>query len=427
MEWLARWARDRPDAPFLIREASTVDFATAWGRVASMAGGLQDRYGPGARLGVVMRHHPDSVLAVLAVQTAGMVAVPLPDGVPDVSQLAAIARLEGVVQPEPGRMIAPVEADPVATCVAVFTSGSSGIPRPVGLTWGNIDASAAAVAAHLSHRSDDRWLAVLPLHHVGALSIVWRSAREGSAVVLAGPFDANRTATMLSAGDVTLGSFVGAMLESLAEVGLERAPGFRHGLVGGGPAGERALSVAGMNLLATYGMTETASAVATADPSDPDPARLVPHRGATIAITDGGRITVEGAMVSPADLDGPPRTGSLVTGDIGRLHEGRLEVVGRADDVIVTGGENVMPSVVESAIGRVSGAGTVAVVGLPDSRWGQVVACAYTGTVAAEELASAARAALPSHAVPRRWLRVDTLPLRGIGKVDRAAVLDLFD
>lgn len=392
-----------------------------------MAGGLQDRYGPGARLGVVMRHHPDSVLAVLAVQTAGMVAVPLPDGGPDVSQLAAIARLEGVVQPEPGRPIDRVEADPDAVCVAVFTSGSSGIPRPVGLTWGNIDASAAAVATHLSHRSDDRWLAVLPLHHVGGLSIVWRSAREGSAVVLAGPFDANRTATALSAGDVTLGSFVGAMLEALAEAGLERAPGFRHGLVGGGPAGERALSVAGMNLLATYGMTETASAVATADPSDPDPARLIPHRGAEIAITADGRITVEGAMVSPGDLDGPPRTGSLVTGDIGRLHDGLLEVVGRADDVIVTGGENVMPSVVESVIGGVSGAGTVAVVGLADSRWGQVVACAYTGTAAAEELVSAARAGLPSHAVPRRWLHVDALPLRGIGKVDRAAVLDLFD
>ena len=392
-----------------------------------MAGAYRNRYPAGSRLGAVMGHTPDSVLTALAVQAAGHVLVPLPDDDPDAGWLAAVARLDGLVKPETGRPIDPVTAEPDAVCAAPFTSGSTGIPRAVGLTWGNIDASAAAMAEHLDHRPDDRWLAVLPLHHVGGLSIVWRSVRAGSSVILAGRFDANRTATLLTAGDVTLASFVGAMLEGLADVGLERAPALRHGLVGGGPAGERALTVAEMRLLATYGMTETASAVATADPSAPDPTRLVPHRGVEVTTTADGRITVDGPMVSRGDLDGPTRTGPLVTGDIGRIHHGRLEVVGRADDVIVTGGENVMPSAVESVIRSVAGAGAVAVVGLPDSRWGHVVACAYTGAVAEEELASAVRAMLPSHAVPRRWLRTDALPLHGIGKVDRAAVARLFD
>lgn len=427
MEWLARWARDRPDAPFLIRDRSVVDFAAAWYRVASVAAALRHRYPTGARLGVVMRHEPESVLTALAVQAAGMVLVPLPHRAPGVEELIAVARLEAVVKPEAGGLIDLGPADPDAVCAAVFTSGSTGVPRAVGLTWGNIEASAAAMAQHLDHRSDDRWLAVLPLHHVGGLSIVWRSARQGSAVMLAGPFDANRTATMLAGGEVTLASFVGAMLDGLADAGLQHAPGLRHGLVGGGPAGERALTVAGMNLLASYGMTETASAIATADPSDPDPTRLVPHLGAEITIDTDGRITVEGPMVSPGDLDGLARSGPFVTGDIGRMHSGRLEVVGRADDVIVTGGEKVMPAAVENAIRGVAGIGNVAVVGLPDDRWGRIVACVYTGTAEGADLALAARAALPPYAVPRRWRRVDAIPLLGIGKIDRAAVVELFD
>lgn len=426
MEWLARWAHDRPDAPFLIRDRSVVDFSTAWERVASIAGALRDRHPVGARLGVVMSHEPESVLTALAVQSARMTLIPLPDRAGEVEQLAGLARLDALVAPVAGHPTDPAPIDPDALCAAVFTSGSTGVPRAVGLTWGNIDASATALATHLDHRPDDRWLAVLPLHHVGGLSIVWRSARQGSAVVLGGPFDPTRTASLLAEGGITLGSFVGAMLDALADLGLERAPGFRHGLVGGGPAGERALTVAGMNLLASYGMTETASAVANADPSDPDPTRLVPLRGAQIALGDDGRITVEGPMVSPGDLDGPPRRGPLVTGDIGRFHGERLEVIGRADDVIVTGGENVMPSAVEEVIRSVTGAGTVVVVGVPDDRWGQVVACAYTGSVTEDELAAAARTQLPPHAVPRRWRQVEVLPLRGIGKIDRVAVLELF-
>ncbi|MDX1449047.1 MAG: AMP-binding protein, partial [Acidimicrobiia bacterium] len=325
------------------------------------------------------------------------------------------------------RRSAPPLVDPDAVCAAVFTSGTTGVPRAARLTWGNIEASARASAAHLGHRADDRWLVVLPLHHVGGLSIVWRSAREGSAVVLAGKFDASRAAALLADGAVSLGSFVGPMLEAIADHGLDSAPGFRHGLVGGGPVSERALSVAGMNLLATYGMTETASQVATADPADPDPDRLVPLLGADIAIEADGRISIAGPMVSPGDLDGPDRRGRLITSDLGTMQSGLLEVLGRADDVIVTGGENVMPAQVERVLARIPGAGRVAVVGLPDPRWGALVACAFTGSASPDQLAAAVRVALPGHVVPRRWLRVDEIPFAGIGKVDRAAVARLFD
>jgi o-succinylbenzoate---CoA ligase len=174
-------------------------------------------------------------------------------------------------------------------------------------------------------------------------------------------------------------------------------------------------------------MTETASQVAAADPADPDPDRLVVLDGADISIDETGRITVGGPMVSPGDLGGPERRGALVTGDLGRMHGDRLEVIGRADDVIVTGGENVMPQRLERLIARLPDAGAVAVVGLPDPRWGSIVAVAYTGAAEASTLESAVRAVVAGYEVPRRWRRVGALPLLGIGKVDRAAVIALFD
>lgn len=431
MDWFARWARDRPDAPFLIDGPDTLDFADAFVRISGIAGGLRRRYPQGARLGVVLRPDIPHVIEAMAVPFAGMVLVPLPAAGSDDERrrLADVAGLDDVVGPgdmedRPGPLAVPGES---ATAAAIFTSGTSGGPRAVRLTWANFEASAAASADHIDHRPDDRWLAVLPLHHVGGLSILWRSARQGSAAVLAGRFDAPTVAGLLAAGAVTLGSFVSPMLERLADTGLERVPGFRLGLVGGGPASERALSAGGMRLLATYGMTETASQIATADPAEPRSDRLVVLGGAKVTISDEGRVMVDGPMVSPGDLDAEDRRGPLLTNDLGRLYGNRLEVMGRADDVIVTGGENVMPERVERIVASLPGAGEVAVVGLMDDTWGAVVAAAYTGPATPAVLEEAIRGDLAPYEVPRRWVRVKEIPKRGIGKVDRQAVAALFD
>lgn len=431
MDWLARWALDRPAETYLVDRVTTIDFATAHERISRLAGGIRHRFELGSRLGVVMRPRVEDVLVAMAVPVAHMVLVPLPAGAHDDERrmFNELANLDAVVGPGDIEEAEPVNApvDPHGTHAAVFTSGSSGVPRAVRLTGANIEASAAASAIHLDHRPEDRWLAVLPLHHVGGLSILWRSARQGSTVILDGPFEAKRVARMLADGRVSLASFVSAMLDGLDEIGLAHAPGFRFGLVGGGPPSTRALGVGGMRLLATYGMTETASQVATADPSDPRPDRLVVLEGAGIAIDDAGRIVVEGTMVSPGDLDAPDRTGPLVTNDMGQFHSGRLEVLGRGDNVIVTGGENVMAERVERIAASIRGAGDVAVVGLPDERWGSIVAAVYTGPASADELDQAIREQVAKHEVPRRWLQVEAIPTLGIGKVDRRGVAELFD
>lgn len=425
MDWLARWARDRPHAPFLLDGSRVVDFAAAHDRIGRIAGSLRRDMEPGSRVGVVARPTVDDLLMLLAVPRARMVLVPLPSDGPGhhtVSDLVIVGPND--VGEAPAQ---PFDPDPSDIACAIFTSGSTGTSRAVRLTWANVEASAAASASHLDHQADDRWLAVLPFHHVGGLSILWRSARQGSAVVLGGGFEATRTAALLGTGGITLASFVSPMLEKLADLDIGEVPGFRFGLVGGGPASGRALTVGGMCLLPTYGMTETASQIATADPADPRPDRLVLLDGVAIDIRDDQRIVVEGPMVSPGDLDAPDRTGPLVTGDLGRMLDGRLEVFGRADNVIVTGGENVMAERVERIAAEIEGAGQVAVVGLPDDRWGRLVVAAYTGSAEPEALRRALEARLARHEIPRRWVRVDALPTLGIGKVDRGAVQSLFD
>lgn len=430
MDWLPRWARDTPDAPFLISGDEVIDFREADRRVSSLASSLRQEYPEASRLGVVMRPDLQTVLAALAVPVAGLTLVPLPAAGPDEARRVLASVADAVVDPvavTPDSSSLRIAPEPHWVRSAIFTSGSTGAPRAVRLTWQNIEASAAASAAHLDHRPHDRWLAVLPLHHVGGLSILWRAERQGSAVVLAGGFDPDVVVRLLQRGEVTLASFVSPMVERLVEAGLEAAPGFRLGLVGGGPVSPRALSASGLRLLPTYGMTETASQVATADPTDPRPDRLVVLDGAEVSIGDDGRIIVGGPMVSPGYLDGEDITGPLVTGDMGRLHGARLEVLGRADTVIVTGGENVIPERVETVLSRLPGAGSVVVVGVSDSRWGAVVAAAYTGPGDAAALEAGARRMLPSHEVPRRWRRVAELPTVGVGKIDRAAVATLFD
>ncbi len=385
----------------------------------------------GSRIGVVMQPDVEAVLSSLAVPMAGMTLVPLPatsdDG--DRRRLSEVAGVQSTLGSPHDLEVVVKLAEPVGDDLhsAVFTSGTSGVPRAVRLTWANIEASAAASAAHIDHSATDRWLAVLPLHHVGGLSILWRSVRQGSAVILSGRFDPEKVVGLIHGGNVTLASFVSSMVEQLLDVGLDRAPNFRCGLVGGGLASERALSASPLLLLPTYGMTETGSQIATADPADPSPDRLVVLDGASVAISGTGRVVVDGPMVSRGYLDEPDRVGPFVTEDLGVLHGDRLEVIGRSDSVIVTGGENVMPERVESAIGRLSGVGSAAVVGLPDPRWGELVAVAYTGEADPEHLDTQLRGVLASFEVPRRWLRVSELPMIGVGKVDRSAVAKLFD
>lgn len=302
---------------------------------------------------------------------------------------------------------------PAGALAVLFTSGTTGAPRPVALTRRNFEASARASAAMTGLGPSDRWLCCLPLFHVAGLSILTRTALAGATAVLEPAFDTQRVKALLEAGEATVVSLVPTMLNRLRDAGFERAPGLRAILLGGGPIPDDLFDWAvgaGLPVMPTYGMTETCSQVATAAPGE----RLArPLPGAEIRIGDEGEILVRGPMVAAE--------GWLRTGDRGRLTaDGLLAVDGRMDDVIVTGGENVAAAEVEAVLREHAQVADAAVIGVPDPEWGRAVTAFVVTDAGEEELLAHARARLPGYKVPKQVVRIGELPRTASGKVIRA-------
>jgi o-succinylbenzoate---CoA ligase len=301
--------------------------------------------------------------------------------------------------------------DPIRT--VIFTSGTSGEPKAVGLTAANHEASAIASAWNLGVSPDDRWLCCLPLWHVGGLSILHRSAIYGTTAVLHDGFDAERVRDELESGGITLVSLVSTMLRRLIDAGMTRWPALRAALVGGGPIPADLIEWAqatGFPLRPTYGMTETASQIVTDQR---------PLLGVELSIADDGEILVRGPMVASGALSDD---GWLHTGDRGRLDpDGRLQVEGRIDDVIVTGGENVAAREVEDALLSHPAVSDAAVVGRPDPEWGEAVNAHVVLAAEASdaELLAHVRTRLAPHKVPKAIHRREELPRNAAGKVVR--------
>lgn len=352
-----------------------------------------------------------------------------------VDQRSPLVKDLGNAVREPWRMELPPTAPPGRLHTVVLTSGSSFGPRPVRLTYGNVAAAVAASQERLANDAGDRWLLTLPLFHVGGLSVLWRSAAARGTVVIHEEFDAERAARAMKDGTVTMASLVPTMLHRILEVESGPYPGMRAVVLGGAAANrglvERGLD-AGLPILQTYGMTEACSQIATVAPGEaPESLGTAgrPLDGMQVMIDgdDVGEIIIDGPAVSPGYLGEPDRDGGHRTRDVGYLDEaGRLVVLGRADDMVVTGGENVYPQRVADVLSRDRFVQRVEVVGVPDPEWGQVLVAIIVGDgVTRRRLERWAQERLARHEVPKEWVFVDELPLLVGGKVDRAALFDL--
>jgi O-succinylbenzoic acid--CoA ligase len=331
------------------------------------------------------------------------------------------AHLPLTLQPDPTAPLLPERFWPLEEVRAVvFTSGTTGGPKHVSLTTAQLLFSAFGSAIRLGHDLHDRWLACLPLHHIGGLSILTRCAMMGTCVVLHRAFDAERVARDLDSGQVTMVSLVPTMLERVldARPASPFPSSLRTILVGGAPLPSTTLErcrAIGAPLSITWGMTETASQVATRlcgdlapDGSSGSPLPFVRVRD------EQGRLRVRGPLV---------RNGDLVTQDLGHVdRSGRVHVRERIDDVIISGGEKVCPSEVERILVDHPSVAECAVVGRADEDWGERPVAFVVPTAAPAddlELVRWCRDRLTPFKVPDRFVWCDALPRSATGKVQR--------
>jgi O-succinylbenzoic acid--CoA ligase len=407
--------------------AGVTTYAQLYRRARAAAGALRERdLSAGDRVALALSGE-DLVVAVHGCLLIGAVAVPIDLRLParDRAQ-RAVGAMSTVQAPLDGSAATPIEPALTrelrlaAPATIMHTSGSTAAPRPVSLSYDNWLWNALGSALALGLDPHERWLCPMPLAHVGGLSIQIRSAIYGTTVRLHERFDTDAVASALMdpAQRVTLVSLVPTMLGRLLDAGLHQPPTLRWALLGGGPIApallERARK-AGVSVAPSYGMTEACSQIVT---------NGWPLLGVELRIAEDDELLVRGPTVATGSL---ADDGWLHTGDLGALdQQGRLSIIGRKADTIVTGGENVAPVEVEAVLLEHPAVADAAVFGRPDPEWGEAVVASVVlraGRAAeSEELRAHCAERLASFKVPKAFQFVPRLPRSETGKLQRRAL-----
>jgi len=435
--WLAQRAETSPDRGALFAEGIELTYAELEEESTRAARRLAAR---GARRGatVVLRRRAGAeyVITLHALMKLGAIAYPLNPWLGPAELETALASTQPVLvltdddQQTMSEADLPLlgEHDLDAIHCSILTSGTTAGPRPIGLTYGNHLWSAVGSAFNLGVDPGDRWLCCLPLYHVGGLQIVMRSVIYGTGAIVHDGFDPDRVAETLARGEVTLLSLVTTQLVRLLDAGLDLA-GPRAILVGGGAVPLDVLEEAsgrGAAVVQTYGLTEAASQVTTLAPRDAR--RKLGSAGRPLLTThlriQDGEILVQGPVVAPGFAD---EDGWLHTGDLGRIdEEGFLYVEDRLGDVIISGGENVLPAEVEEVLLRHPAVADAAAVGRADPEWQEsveaVVVLRDGAAAGPDELRRHCADALAGYKVPKRFEFVSELPRTASGKLLRRAL-----
>src|SRR4051812_34839335 len=435
--WLSQRAQTCPDRCALIADGTQMSYAELEREATATARRLAARGARrGATVAVMLPAGIQYVVLLHALMKLGAVVYPVNTRLGEAERKAELARAEPLLTVNGAPDLWMTEADlPLLgehdldeLHCRILTSGTSSGPRAVGLTYGNHLWSAVGSAFNLGVEPTDRWLCCLPLFHVGGLSIVMRSVIYGTTVVVHDEFDPERIAASLEGDGITLISLVATQLVRLLEAGVDLLP-LRAVLVGGGPVPEDVLEEAlgrGATVVQTYGLTEAASQVTTLAPGEAH--TKLGSAGRPLLTTHlrikEGEILVQGPTVAPGCAD---EDGWLHTGDLGRIDdEGFLYVEDRIDDMIVTGGENVVPAEVEQVLLRHPEVVDAAVVGREDPEWQQAVTAVVVpqsgSDATADELRRHCADELASFKVPKRVELAAALPRAPSGKLLRRAL-----
>ncbi len=346
------------------------------------------------------------------------------------------------------------------TALIMFTSGSSGTSKAVILTFNNLIQSARIGNQILNQNEKDRWLASLPFYHIGGFSIFVRAYLSGASVIIPESLKTNNIISAIKKYKPTLASFVSTQLKRLIENNVKPNKELKNILIGGGFTCKE-LSIKaikkGWKITKVYGSTEVSSFVSAITYPDipnkpgssgkalyPNKIEIVNEKDEFIPANITGKIIIKGPAVMkgyylPAgkagkNIEATPtkiKNKFLYTGDIGYLdNEGYLFVEARRDDLIVSGGENIIPREVESAVLNHPYVNDAFIFGVESEEWGHevsaVISLKKNKKVNQINLKEFLKGKLPNYKIPRKIYIIDKIPRTSLGKVQKGKLLKLI-
>ncbi|WAA10047.1 o-succinylbenzoate--CoA ligase [Fervidibacillus albus] len=476
--WLMKRAYLTPDRPAIIFRNERLTFRQLFERAKTFAEKLHyTGVQKGDRVGVLLNNQLDTVVLLHSLQLLGCQTVLLNIRLQDEELLFQLEDSEAMILISneslliEHRKLQDVWIDRLITleqlrkraqrsvpvveqfsmdelCTIMYTSGTTGHPKGVLQTYGNHWWSAAGSLLNLGLHEQDVWLCAVPLFHISGFSILVRSVLYGIPIRLYEKFDEKQINRVLISGKATIISVVTAMVQRLLHELGDRSyhPNFRCMLIGGGKVPLPLLKTCkekGIPVFQTYGMTETASQIATLSPEHSltklgsagkplffSEIKIIKERKWANS-NEFGEIYVKGPNVTKgywkredANRENFTEDGWLKTGDIGYMdEEGFLYIIDRRTDLIISGGENIYPAEIEQVILTHPAVKEVAVVGISDKQWGEVPVAFYVVKegvhVEEKTLDDLCRTHLAKYKVPKRWIRKDELPKNASNKILR--------
>ena len=295
------------------------------------------------------------------------------------------------------------------TCLIVTTSGSTGNPKSVLLSAQSLLASTRSTHKHLSATIGQRWSLLLPINHIAGLNVLIRSIELGTT-----PVGVESTADYTAIVPTQLHRAMNG--DDVLWNHLKKCNAV---LVGGAPLDSKLkhqATISGINVITTYGMTESCGGlIYDGQPLD----------GVEVSIKDG-RIALRAPHLALGYLEGalPKVDGWFVTNDLGEIQDGEVKVLGRVDDQIISGGEKISLSAIETFLQQEFEAQEIAAFSQPDPQWGEQLCIATTLDLNLSQLQEKLKNQFGAHASPKRLVKLSAIPYLGIGKPDRKRLAD---
>lgn len=470
-----RRAQLDPDGPAVSDASESLTNVQLLNRVRAAAGHLRELgIGPGDVVAVALTNRLEFVLLLFAAWRLGATITPVNPSMTDgevarqlddsgarllVLENGATARVDvgtlaiGDLYRGPAESGLAPRVDPSGLALLIYTSGTTGVPKGVMLDHANIDAMVEMGRLALEVGPADRCLLILPLFHVNGIVVsVLMPLLAGASVVIADRFNPQTFFGVVERERPTFFSAVPTIYTMLAALPAEVRPdtsSLRFGVCGAAPAPAELLSRFearyGFPLIEAYGLSEgtcgstinpiagprRAGTVGLAFPGQE--LRIVDPNGAELPSEMDGEVIVRGPNVMRGYLGRPDETAQVIvngwlhTGDVGHLDaDGYLTLVGRSKDMIIRGGENIYPKEIEDVLAADPSVLEAAVIGVPDDKWGEVVA-AYVQprpglTVDPATLKALCARNLTGYKRPTSYTVLDQIPKNAVGKIDKVAL-----